>query len=39
MNLDMTEDTRGKETMQCTTNIQKVSGTEEHIDPAQGGAK
>ena len=27
MNLDMKEDTRGKEMMQCTANIQKDSGS------------
>ena len=35
----MKEDTWGKESMQCTTNLQKYFGIAEHTDPAQGGAK
>ena len=37
MNLDMTEDNKGKESVQCTTIIQKEFGTEEHTDLAQEG--
>ena len=39
MNLDMIEDTKGKESVQYMTIIQKESRTEKHTDPAQGGAK
>ena len=33
MNLDMKEDTKGKEMMQFPTRIQKYSGSEEHTCP------